>query len=264
MKKKILVADDSATIHKVVSLTLAGENVSVEGVASGDAAWEKVRSDRPALVLADVSMPGIGGYDLCARIKSDSNLAWIPVVLLVGSRESFDEDRAAGTKCNGHLRKPFASDELIGVVRKLVKGEDAGAQVAQDPPLVSRRTKESFLGSSKILDVFGVLLNQEPSAVSDESESASESVESGMPVSAIPLSPVSAGMPAASPASGQNLDLSEQALDSIVEKVVRRMSREVVREVAWEVIPELADIAIREWLKENYPPGSGVKPNPAR
>jgi Response regulator containing CheY-like receiver, AAA-type ATPase, and DNA-binding domains len=68
-KPKLLLADDSATIQKVVNLTFADEGIEVIGVGDGDTAMERFSEIRPDIVLADVNMPGLSGYEVCETIR---------------------------------------------------------------------------------------------------------------------------------------------------------------------------------------------------
>ena len=76
--KKILVADDSVTIQKVIALTFADEPVEVQSVGSGSDALDKMKEWRPDIVLADVIMPRVNGYELCRAVKEDESTRDIP------------------------------------------------------------------------------------------------------------------------------------------------------------------------------------------
>ena len=84
MPRSILLADDSVTIQTAVKMTFAAEDVTLTCVADGAAALEHARSAPPDLILADVAMPGLTGFELCTRVRSDGNLRHIPVLLLGG------------------------------------------------------------------------------------------------------------------------------------------------------------------------------------
>ncbi|MEP7132306.1 MAG: response regulator, partial [Acidobacteriota bacterium] len=94
MAKKILLADDSLTIQKVVELTFSDSDYELVCVSNGQRALERVREDRPDLILADAVMPEKNGYEVCEAIKGDPATARIPVVLLSGTFEPFDRERA--------------------------------------------------------------------------------------------------------------------------------------------------------------------------
>lgn len=108
-KRKLLLADDSVTIQKVVNLTFAEEGIEVTTVSDGDAALEFLSRERPDLVMADVNMPGASGYQICEAIRAHESTRTIPVVLLVGSFEPFDESEAERVGANAFMTKPFQS-----------------------------------------------------------------------------------------------------------------------------------------------------------
>ena len=87
MTPKLLLADDSVTIQRVIELTFADENVQVVAVGDGKAAIESLKSDRPDIVLADVGMPEHDGYEVAAFIKGDPATAHIPVFRLAPGRK---------------------------------------------------------------------------------------------------------------------------------------------------------------------------------
>lgn len=121
MPYKLLLADDSVTIQRVIELTFADEDVSVTAVGDGQQAMDHILADRPDIVLADVGMPKRDGYEVAAFIKDDPALQHIPVLLLTGAFEPVDEERARAVRCNGVLAKPFEPQMLIGRVKELLK-----------------------------------------------------------------------------------------------------------------------------------------------
>jgi CheY-like chemotaxis protein len=116
MPKTLLLADDSVTIQKVVGISFANEDVALLTVDNGDDAIVRVREARPDIVLADVVMPGMNGYEVCEAIKSDPQLRSTPVLLLTGTFEAFDEERAARAGADGHITKPFEAQSLVDQV----------------------------------------------------------------------------------------------------------------------------------------------------
>ena len=123
MPKTLLLADDSVTIQKVVGITFASEDVELVTVDNGDAALQQAREIKPDLVLADVSMPGLDGYELCAALKADPELCRIPVLLLTGTFERFDKERATRAKVDAHIAKPFEAQALVDQVHQLLERE---------------------------------------------------------------------------------------------------------------------------------------------
>ena len=108
-KHKLLLADDSITIQKVVNLTFADEGIEVISVGDGNAAIEKLSEFTPDLIMADINMPGLSGYEICERLRANEATRHIPVILLVGSFEPFDEAEAQRVGANDFLTKPFQS-----------------------------------------------------------------------------------------------------------------------------------------------------------
>lgn len=127
IRPKLLLADDSITIRKVVELTFAEEGIDVFAVGDGEAAMARFVEVQPDIVLVDVNMPEPTGYHICEMIKQDESTKNIPVLLLVGSFEPFDTSEAERVGADGFLTKPFQSvRELIRKVTELL-GRDNGA-----------------------------------------------------------------------------------------------------------------------------------------
>jgi CheY-like chemotaxis protein len=147
--RKLLLADDSITIQKVVDLTFTDEGIQVIAVSNGREAIEKLAEVTPDVVLADVFMPEMNGYQVSEYIKQSEKLKNIPVMLLVGSFEPFDEMEARRVGADDILTKPFQSIRtLIDKVGALlgreaapepveeVPAQPAGATVAREAPEV--------------------------------------------------------------------------------------------------------------------------------
>jgi len=121
MPKSILLADDSLTIQKVIELTFSDTDYELTTVSNGVEALAAVARARPDLVMADVVMPGKNGYEVCEAIKSDPALADVPVILLSGTFEPFDRDRAERARANAIVTKPFDSKNLLVQVEALLQ-----------------------------------------------------------------------------------------------------------------------------------------------
>ena len=262
MTLRLFVADDSVTIQKVIGLAFSETDTVIESVANGDDAVDAIRAFLPDVVLADVCMPGVNGYEICARIKEAPELSHIPVVLLVGTFEPFDESEASRVRSDARLTKPFDTSELVNVVQKLVgrntmtpenestptvhsgdPGSFADAAVFNGRALrtripVSRQSLDSFLGADRVLDVF-------------DAEAAANAGRKLQPAVSpvVSVDPVRASVEA--PLSVTADQLPEEVLDTIVERVVTKMSAEIISEIAWEVVPELSEILIRRSIEEN-------------
>ena len=131
MSKKILLADDSITIQKVVELTFSDGDYEVIAVNNGARAIQKLSEMRPDIILSDIIMPEKNGYEVCEFVKSHPEYRNIPVVLLTGTFEPFDPDRADKAGCDAVVTKPFESQSLIHKVEELIEQARASAPAPQ-------------------------------------------------------------------------------------------------------------------------------------
>ncbi|MEW5765088.1 MAG: response regulator [Acidobacteriota bacterium] len=121
MPKKILLADDSVTIQKVVELTFVDGDYQVTSVSNGKLAVQKIQQDRPDILLCDVIMPEMNGYDVAAFVKGNPAYSGIPVILLTGTFEPFDEEKAKASGADMTITKPFDSKMLVEKVEELIQ-----------------------------------------------------------------------------------------------------------------------------------------------
>src|ERR687892_1482395 len=131
MPKKILLADDSITIQKVVELTFSDGDYEVTAVNNGARAIAKLGEMKPDIILSDIIMPEKNGYEVCEYVKSHPEFRTIPVVLLTGTFEPFDPDRAEKAGCDAVVTKPFESQSLIQKVEELISNQAPAAATPQ-------------------------------------------------------------------------------------------------------------------------------------
>jgi len=143
MPKTLLLADDSVVIQKLVGLSFANEDVEIVTTDNGDDAVIRAREIRPDVVLADVVMPGKSGYEVCEAIKQDPDLGHVPVLLLTGTFEAFDEARAAASGADGQITKPFEAQALVERVTEVMnRPPPATAASHQTPPPIPPSANE--------------------------------------------------------------------------------------------------------------------------
>lgn len=118
MRQKILYADDQPDMHKIISYTLSSQGYDVIHAEDGLEAWEKVQSERPELILLDYKMPKLTGDEVTKRIKADSRLCKIPVILMTASIESLAEEFLESTQADDYMFKPFDNKELENKIEK--------------------------------------------------------------------------------------------------------------------------------------------------
>ncbi len=163
MAHKLLLADDSVTIQRVIELTFADEDVALTAVGDGRQAIEKIEADPPDIVLADVGMPEKDGYEVAAFIKNDPRFAHIPVLLLTGAFEPVDEERARAVGCDGVLAKPFEPQMVITRVKELLAGvaqpafRTPAAEVPAEAPVIYQDAPFDLPGQAGDVDVVAAL-----------------------------------------------------------------------------------------------------------
>jgi CheY-like chemotaxis protein len=132
MSRRILLADDSVTIQKVIELTFMDDDYEVRAVGNGDEALAMLTALEVDFVIADVHMPGASGYEVCRRAKQLRPA--VPVLLLVGTFEPFDESQARECGADSYLKKPFDSQELLGRVHELLGAQPRPQEAAATEP----------------------------------------------------------------------------------------------------------------------------------
>ncbi len=149
--RTLLLADDSVTVQKVVDLTFADEGIQVIAVSDGEQAIARLDTFLPDIVLADVFMPKVNGYEVCDYVKRHDRLSHIPVMLLVGSFEPFDEAEARRVGADDYLTKPFQSiRQLVQKVGALLGKKPSKETATQELPPISHIVEPDSSGSDSI------------------------------------------------------------------------------------------------------------------
>lgn len=119
---KILLIDDHATVRSLIETMLALRGYQVLHALDGKIGLELARQERPDLILLDVMMPGLDGFEVCRRLKADQATATIPVIFL--SAQDDHRSAAQGIDCGGiaYLRKPFRAQEILGLLQAHLAG----------------------------------------------------------------------------------------------------------------------------------------------
>jgi putative two-component system response regulator len=113
----VLVVDDSKSIRHVIEACLTGIDCEVRFAADGLTALAAIESDPPDLVLLDVQMPGMDGYEVCRRIRADSRFRLLPVVMITARTHTHDRIKALEYGADDFMTKPFERAELVARVR---------------------------------------------------------------------------------------------------------------------------------------------------
>jgi len=248
VKRSILLADDSPTIQRLVTQTFADANFDVVCVSNGEAAIKKFEEIHPMLVLADIYMPGKNGYEVCAYIKNLAGYSEVPVVLLVGAFDAFDDATASLAGAAAHIKKPFEPQGLLDLVAAMLPGD---AQVSTGK---SKEKEQDVEKSSDDTAVFTAV----PAAAPDTAAAATVAMA---PTVVLAESEVVQDdgadllglddlfKPAVEETS-QPVALSDAEVDRIADRVIQKLSTQVVEGVAWEVVPKIVDKVLQEELKK--------------
>ena len=252
MAKKILLADDSITIQKVVSLTLSNEDYELIIASDGKTALEKARQTKPDLVIADLSMPAMNGYELCEAIKSEPELSNTPVLLLASTFEPIDEERARTVGADDHILKPFESEQLLDKIEQLLS-PSTGEPMQPQPADSGKDVLTEELWEPEDFESH----NDHPEEAEESELLELELVEEPVEEAQEPVEELASALSeeegqAEKEPPQQESPPEGSALQGLprerVEQIVREEARKAIEEVLWDVVPELAEECIRKEL----------------
>jgi len=135
MSGTILIADDSQAVRDILQMSLETLGYSVLVAEDGERAMERIQSANPDLIIADVMMPKVNGFQICRRVKSDPSTSHTPVILLTA--RSGQEDVFWGKDCGAdeYITKPFRTQDLEQAIRRLMQAQSAERAAVTDPGL---------------------------------------------------------------------------------------------------------------------------------
>lgn len=283
MPKQILLVEDSVTMQKVVQITFAREDYQIIATTNVEDALAKCQQQRPDIVLADASLPGKTGYELAASLRADGNLKDVPVLLMTGHFNPFDEPRAQKSGIDAHIVKPFDTQSLIDKVATLLKGRVAttsGTQPAAAKPAVDAApslAKAPVVAPAPV-EQRSTMMGMAPSAPAAPRPAPVVSARNaasqpGAPSAPASPSPVTEGsrMPepvrtSASPA-GIPSQVPQMPRPSLIPRApvpapvlaaleriaargaeyeaIAKLSADAIQQIVWEIVPELAEVIIR-------------------
>jgi two-component system, cell cycle response regulator DivK len=120
MTRRILVVEDTEDNRRIVRDLLSSAGYDILEASDGEAGVAMAQAHKPDLILMDIQLPVIDGYEATRRIKADPALAHIPILAVTSYALSGDEAKAHAAGCDGYLAKPFSPRELLGKVRGLI------------------------------------------------------------------------------------------------------------------------------------------------
>lgn len=159
------------------------EDVEVEGIGNGQEAFDRISQFNPDIVLADVDMPGLDGFELSAKIKESPETSSIKVLLLASDFEEFDEQRYQNCGADNHVSKPFKSDDIVAMVKSLLQTSsgDEGAVMLSGADLVEEEPQEEP-SLEELLESVEKLSTEGGEFSSSEDEASAEALEQPLSV----------------------------------------------------------------------------------
>jgi twitching motility two-component system response regulator PilH len=118
----VLVVEDSVTQRQMITELLKGSGLAVTVATDGMEALEHIEGQCPDLVVLDIVMPRMNGYEVCRRLKSDPKTQNVPVVMCSSKGEEFDRYWGMKQGADAYIAKPFEPVELVGTVKQLLRG----------------------------------------------------------------------------------------------------------------------------------------------
>ena len=120
-RKKVLIIDDEKEMVQVETMRLKAHGYDVIVAYDGESGLLLARVEQPALVILDIMLPGIGGYELCRMLKQDPDCRRIPIVLVSAVDQKFDTDLGKKVGADGYFTKPFQPTLLLAKIKELTK-----------------------------------------------------------------------------------------------------------------------------------------------
>ena len=137
-KQKILIVDDDNNIAELISLYLTKECFETSIVYDGESALEAVKTFKPNLILLDLMLPGIDGYQVCREVRTSSS---IPIIMLSAKGEIFDKVLGLELGADDYMEKPFDTKELVARVKAVLRRYKPASTPAPEPPAPVSKAK---------------------------------------------------------------------------------------------------------------------------
>jgi len=124
-RKKILIVDDEEDILNMVQMRLEATGYEVVTASDGNTAYDKAKTECPDLIVLDLSLPGMDGYNVCRLLKFDEKYRYIPVIMLTAKSQQEDKDWGKKVGADLYLTKPFETKELLDGIENLLGRKNA-------------------------------------------------------------------------------------------------------------------------------------------
>jgi len=239
LTKTLLAVEDSKTMRKVLGITFSSDEFEAVLAESPQQAMSQIEQIRPDMVLLDVTLGEVNGYDLCRQVKS--RVPGTPVMILSSRQQPYDPVRGAEVQADDFIDKPFDTQQMRDKVKKLVAN---GGAKSVSPKAVS-------IAAAAPARPAPIPRTPPPAMPPPPGRSAPAQGRAPAPATPIPPAPLPAAIGnavnnngAALRAKLENLDLTPEQTQAIL-----ALSREVIERVVWEVVPVLAETLIKEEIQ---------------
>ena len=156
-KQKILIVDDDNNIAELIALYLTKECFETKIVNDGEEALREFASFRPDLIILDLMLPGVDGFEICREVRSQKNT---PIIMVSAKKDDIDKIRGLGLGADDYMTKPFSPSELVARVKAVLrryeagsaKGEEEDGQVLRYPDLEINLSNYTVMYHGKSVD----------------------------------------------------------------------------------------------------------------
>ena len=124
MKKKVLIVDDEPNIIVPLEFLMKQNNYDVQTAQTGEIAMDLISDWKPDLILLDIMLPGMDGYEVCQKIRQEKEFRQTKIVFLSAMARSIDIAKGMGLAADDYITKPFAIDYVVGKIKELLSDND--------------------------------------------------------------------------------------------------------------------------------------------
>ncbi len=134
MAKRVLVVDDEPSILKIIATQLRVSGYDVMVAMDGASALARIMESPPDLMILDVMLPKMNGYEVCTAVKQNPQLRHTPIIMFTALRGEQDYWKAMSCGADAYLTKPYSVDDLQQIVNRLINALDSGNKATEEPP----------------------------------------------------------------------------------------------------------------------------------
>ncbi|HSN58121.1 MAG TPA: response regulator transcription factor [Clostridiaceae bacterium] len=120
-EEKILIVDDEANIRELIGFNLKNEGYNIITAGDGITALKAIREEKPSLILLDLMLPGLNGFEVCKEVRKDRELSSTPIIILSAKDAEFDKVLGLELGADDYITKPFSVRELVARVKAVIR-----------------------------------------------------------------------------------------------------------------------------------------------